>query len=142
MQSKAIVQQKVSQDHNRRAIPTWRQGLIGLYAIFLAIVLPFVCWGEVAEPGHAHEASHFVFAIDSEIEMGAVDLTHHNSDEHDTTISGQSTAETLMTLVGLSIIIMLWWFFNPQRNAVRRVKDSLALAPCIFAPPTPPPRTA
>jgi hypothetical protein len=142
MRSQAIVQHKTNQDHSRRAIPTLRQGLIGLYAIFLGLVLPFVCWGALAQPGHTHGKSHFVFAVDPHIEMGAVDLIDDNSNEHAPTVSGKSMADTFVTLALFSVIIALWWFFNPQRNAVRRVKDLMILSPCSFAPPTPPPRAA
>lgn len=39
----------------------WRHGLVAGYALFLAFVLPFICWGAWATPGHPHSAPHFVF---------------------------------------------------------------------------------
>ncbi len=40
----------------------WQCVLLGLYVILFALVLPFICWGAVAEPGHPHRYPHFVFA--------------------------------------------------------------------------------
>jgi hypothetical protein len=38
---------------------------LGMAGIF-AFVLPFVCWGAMATPGHAHAGPHFVFAAPPE----------------------------------------------------------------------------
>ncbi|HRJ41899.1 MAG: hypothetical protein KJZ86_24510 [Caldilineaceae bacterium] len=39
-----------------------RKGLLLFLVLIHAFVLPFVCWGEVATPGHPHKMLHFVFA--------------------------------------------------------------------------------
>lgn len=39
-----------------------RKGLLLFLALVYAFVLPFVCWGELATPGHPHKHVHFVFA--------------------------------------------------------------------------------
>ncbi len=40
----------------------WQRWLLGLYVALFAWVLPFICWGAAAEPGHPHRLPHFVFA--------------------------------------------------------------------------------
>ena len=39
---------------------------LGMAALF-AFVLPFICWGALATPGHAHAGPHFVFAAPPEV---------------------------------------------------------------------------
>jgi len=41
------------------------QGLHLFYAGFFALILPFICWGAQATPGHPHAIAHFVFAAPS-----------------------------------------------------------------------------
>jgi hypothetical protein len=38
------------------------QSLHLFYAGYLALLLPFICWGTQATPGHPHAIPHFVFA--------------------------------------------------------------------------------
>jgi hypothetical protein len=40
----------------------WQRLLLGCYSALFALVLPLICWGALAEPGHAHRYPHFVFA--------------------------------------------------------------------------------
>ena len=44
------------------ALSTGQRFLLGCYILLFALVLPFICWGALAEPGHPHRAPHFVFA--------------------------------------------------------------------------------
>ena len=46
-------------DLNRKQ---WRKALHLLLVGLYAFVLPFVCWGAQAAPGHPHALPHFVFA--------------------------------------------------------------------------------
>ena len=43
-------------------LPRWQRLLLGCYSALFALVLPFICWGALAEPGHPHRTPHFVFA--------------------------------------------------------------------------------
>jgi hypothetical protein len=49
---------KATVDAGRR----WLQFLHLFYAALFALVLPFICWGAQATPGHPHAMAHFVFA--------------------------------------------------------------------------------
>lgn len=39
----------------------WLQWLHILFTAIFGLVLPFICWGAEATPGHAHLRAHFVF---------------------------------------------------------------------------------
>lgn len=40
---------------------TWRAIFVGGYTLLLGLVMPFICFGAMAEPGHPHRFPHFVF---------------------------------------------------------------------------------
>jgi hypothetical protein len=46
----------------RDRLPNWQAALLGLYAFLFALVFPFLCWGQLAQPDHPHRFPHFVFA--------------------------------------------------------------------------------
>lgn len=54
----------------------YRRWLLGAYALFFAVIAPFICWGSVSDSTHAHAGSHFVF--DEMIEATSV----HSSESH------------------------------------------------------------
>jgi hypothetical protein len=45
----------------RKLLRCWQHPLLGLYALLLAGVFPFICWGGVADQHHPHRLPHFVF---------------------------------------------------------------------------------
>ena len=49
------------QHRSSRWLPRWQRLLLGGYSALFALVLPFICWGALAEPGHPHRTPHFVF---------------------------------------------------------------------------------
>ncbi len=44
----------------------------GFLAVLFGLILPFVCWGAEATPGHPHLRAHFVFAAPSHTAVGAL----------------------------------------------------------------------
>jgi hypothetical protein len=89
------------------------------FASYFAVVLPFICWGAEATPGHPHARSHFVFL---EPELAAApshvdgDQGHrHGHDapaaDHASSPTGQSTPSVLgvvmLTIVGAGAIALL-----------------------------------
>lgn len=50
--------------------------LLCAYALFLAAIAPFICWGTVGDPAHGHSGSHFIF--DEEISA----VSAHSSKTH------------------------------------------------------------
>ncbi len=51
-----------AQSHLSSALPIGQQLLLLFYVALFALLLPFICWGALAEPGHPHRTPHFVFA--------------------------------------------------------------------------------
>lgn len=45
-----------------RLLRPWQCIVLGFYVALFALVLPLICWGALAEPGHPHRLPHFVFA--------------------------------------------------------------------------------
>jgi hypothetical protein len=52
----------MKRNRNRRSLTAWSRAFIVGYALFLALGLPFICWGALADPSHPHGGPHFVFA--------------------------------------------------------------------------------
>lgn len=53
---------RMHQHRSSRRLPCWQRLLLGCYSALFALLLPFICWGALAEPGHPHRTPHFVFA--------------------------------------------------------------------------------
>lgn len=47
--------------------------LLGGYVALFAFILPFICWGALAEPGHPHQIPHFVFADPMRVKTRMID---------------------------------------------------------------------
>lgn len=50
----------------KRVLPTSRwhyKVLAAAYTVLLGFVLPFICWGTLATPGHPHRMAHLVFMM-------------------------------------------------------------------------------
>ncbi|MEZ4708719.1 MAG: hypothetical protein R3A44_16035 [Caldilineaceae bacterium] len=62
----------------RRPIPYLYKALLLFYVGLYAFVLPFICWGAQATPGHPHANAHFVFVDPATTtELQAHPLHHH-----------------------------------------------------------------
>lgn len=60
---KTLRRQTTTQPHHASPVLGLGQRLLlGCYASLFALVLPFICWGALAESGHPHRTPHFVFA--------------------------------------------------------------------------------
>lgn len=55
-------QKQKRQRRQARRLRSWQRMLLGFYVAFFALLLPLICWGALAEPGHPHRFPHFVFA--------------------------------------------------------------------------------
>jgi hypothetical protein len=47
---------------HKHPLKFWQRSALLAFAILFAFVLPFICWGAFATPGHPHLSAHFVFA--------------------------------------------------------------------------------
>lgn len=106
----------------------------------LTCVLPFICWGEWAQPGHAHGGPHVVFAPPPE---HVHPHQHPIGDTHATDPAGpigQARPDTSLVITALLIVgsTMIWRI--ALQSSSRRLP--LHLRPLAWFPavPSPPPR--
>ncbi|MEZ4863094.1 MAG: hypothetical protein R3C14_17370 [Caldilineaceae bacterium] len=135
---------------------------MGFYACLFALVMPFICWGAMAEPGHPHKRPHFVF---SDPMLGQTDQPvplclsatpapmPSSSLHHQRTQQPSSSADPAMpagraapTLLVFSLLLLLT---ISQLEITRidlyyrvRVITSIFARGCCLLVPVPPPRLA
>lgn len=139
--------------------------LLVLYIAYFALILPFICWGALADPSHPHAAAHFVFAYADDLVLTHVSLTQplldlqsavhthshssgsvHRSAEQttvgNTSLSSldQSTPATLLlTLLPLFVATVV--AFKPASPCIRlRDFKPLFVLGFLSSNPVPPPR--
>ncbi len=128
------------------------------YALLWALVLPFICWGAWAAPGHPHRAPHFVFAkptlAHAHSHLASLPLSYlHATDPtpahsaaqdchgHDHgEVAGVAHPESLVVmLLGVLLPAALPWL-RPRGPHFPQWAVPLRAADRPLAPPTPPPR--
>jgi hypothetical protein len=80
----------------KRVLPTDRlhyKLLAAAYTVLLGLVLPFICWGTLATPGHPHRMAHLVFFmppmyVEMQNEASKVDNKANLAGEHDSKLMG------------------------------------------------------
>jgi hypothetical protein len=131
------------------------------YAGLFALVLPMICWGAQATPGHPHARAHFVFvnpmlteeAADSVVENDATHPYAGHHDQHGRTHAASQSAKpqsqpagrstpamsgiSLLLLVGTATTLLP---FQSKRPDFWRWFAQLDARPFMVAIPTPPPR--
>ena len=119
-----------------------RRALLNLFfAGILGLVLPFICWGAQATPGHPHARAHFVFWPPEMALAG-----HAHSDAHlsaDAELpSGQATPSVLA--IFLLLLITLIVVFAPRDDIPGFTRWQPALYARWIVPhrDLPPPRCA
>lgn len=132
-----------------------RIGLLA-YALFLGLVLPFICWGNVADPTHPHKGPHFVFSMPPN-EMGkeaatAAPTSHHHTPTNEattqpTTKQGQpgrpvgQSRPTLLLMALLGVVTALRFFCQPPAAPAYWRRIGVPIVTAFALPvPVPPPR--
>jgi hypothetical protein len=76
----------LSARRNFHAPRLWQRTLLAFYVILLGLIMPFICWGAQAEPGHPHQLPHFVFTdpvmVMPALAQGAAATKPHSMQEH------------------------------------------------------------
>ena len=154
-QARVIVHQsKTEQAKAHAQLAWWRRALLAAYSFVFALVLPLICWGAYAAPGHPHRTPHFVFvtSVAGDVSAATPDAHHHHNATDLPAQTGEpATAEqpkgratlSLMIFSVLTIVLFgAWVFFRVDR----RFEIPLYLPPfakSIMLPiPLPPPRPA
>lgn len=70
--------------HRQRSslLPIWQRLVLGGYSALFGLILPLICWGATAEPGHPHRYPHFVFA-EPQHNPAALPQAEHHATRHD-----------------------------------------------------------
>lgn len=155
-----------------RPLQPWQTALCGLYAALFALVLPLICLGAMAQPGHPHRFPHFVFVdpvlVQANLLTGAAgppapgtDTAHHvhvlgapiddgptNVQAHlpSTQTAEQPAGRAVSTLLLFSILAPLLhnaWVIAPIGQMQAVTRHNQPFPESIvLAVPLPPPRTA
>ena len=103
----------------------WLRTLHCVYAGLFAFVLPLICWGAQATPGHPHARAHFVFVVPPlqanaalpppvDADLATSDVSHHNSPDSARTAhhAAQEAAEkpvgrSVPSMLGFSLLLLI-----------------------------------
>lgn len=121
--------------------------LVGVFAF----VLPLICWGALATPGHPHGLPHFVFLApqsnadaaahqheDAPITQGSL----ANAADADDTPAAQSVAPILgVALLAPILLLLATHLYSPLLHITRRLHEP-GYSSLVSSPGTPPPRPA
>jgi hypothetical protein len=130
--------------------------LAAAYTVLLGFVLPFICWGTLATPGHPHRMAHLVFLIPSaraEISTVKVEIVakahQHQGGKHEvdhalsvTQPVGRSAPDQLSSAISIIsplFLVQVLLIFSPTHLILRLTRTITAH---LFDPRvlTPPPR--
>lgn len=134
------------------------------YVGFFGLVLPFICWGAQATPGHPHALAHFVFAQPPKAALAAAvhldaaaylttfgqqdicttqqtTASHHRATETSQLPPGRSIPSLMVSLV-LLLVVLATSSSSPTTNRPYHLFHRQHLFPDGFTLiiPTPPPR--
>lgn len=150
----------------RQLMPNqWLRWLHLTLVVIFGLVLPFICWGAEATPGHPHMRAHFVFlspvhsvqhggsnptnahdllrTTTDSLASGVHELCAHSSAAQSTSTSPVSQSTPLMLAITLLMLAAISMIAAPTR----RDDGGFSLQPGLFVPrlflcdvATPPPR--
>lgn len=122
-----------------------------VYALLLAFVFPFICWGQSGQSAHPHPRSHFVFAAPPEFQA-LVTPPHHTAVAHSHPLAAEVSAAPIEDIAGQSVpasialfslllvyAFYLWLLYRPV-NQKHLFLLALGTAQTTPAPRLPPPR--
>jgi hypothetical protein len=147
--------------HLQQPVDWWLRTLHCFYAGLFALVLPLICWGAQAMPGHPHARAHFVFlppplaanvalTVSNPAALASViDHTAHQSADHAAHRAVEQTEQpvgrsvpamlgfSLLLLIGLASTYLPRTGDQPTFDGWVMSPSALSVSPSI---PTPPPR--
>ncbi len=136
-------------DHSLRTPSPLLYPLHLCLAGIFAFVLPFICWGALATPGHPHGLPHFVFFAPQSTADAA---THQHEDaQGDQTVIAnpdgtddapvaQSVAPILGVALLAPILLLLAMLLAPMLRHIARRLHEPSYSSLESPPATPPPR--
>ncbi len=141
---------------HQRVLPvdSWQyKALAVAYAVLLGVVLPFICWGTLATPGHPHRMAHIVFFLPSmraEIPTMGNDTDHAEHLQHEmqryqdsssTQPVGRSVPDELASAISIIsplLVVQIFLVFSTTREILRlsHANTSHLFDPHVLTPPT------
>lgn len=110
------------------------------YILLIGLVMPFICWGAWAHPGHPHPGPHFVFTAPPAANIAEHDAPGDEGSHHAPEPVGQSTPDTTV----ITLLLVVAWGLALAWQSPREMSDSflrLVGAPQYsLSVPSPPPR--
>lgn len=156
-----VLRQHATQTANGKRSGTqlagWQRISLIAYVLFLGLVLPLICWGNVADPTHPHKGPHFVFSTPpgemvKEAATVAQTVHHHHTStkastpqlhpnqEQTTRPVGQSRP-TLLLMALLGIVTGRLFFFQPPSGPIHWRQMGVPVVTAFALPvAVPPPR--
>ncbi len=129
-----------------RPAATWAAWVLIFYVIYLGLILPFVCWGAMGQPGHPHPVAHFVFAVPEiphadhpqipNLAIFADDVAHPEQPAP----VGQSRPDTTLISLLLLIFVGASLLFGHHPRRFSRLGSTPKWRSIVLPIPTPPPR--
>jgi hypothetical protein len=122
------------------------------YTVLLGVVLPFICWGTLATPGHPHRMAHIVFFLPSmRAEIPALGndtdhaghLQHQMQGDQDSSAAqpvGRSVPDELASAISIIsplLVVQILLVFSPTREILRlgHTNTSHLFDPRVLTPP-------
>ncbi len=161
MLTRRTVPNKREQRRLHRSLHRWQAAFCALYAALFALVMPFLCMGAVAQPGHPHRFPHFVFVDPQLVDTNLLVVngqptsvlgkaSHHlhlPSASHDhaptpTQPAGRAAPTLLLFMILAPLVLNAWGIApNDQRHFVT-LHDQPFPTSISLTIPLPPPRHA
>jgi len=137
----------------------WLRTLHIFFAGLFAFVLPLICYGAQATPGHPHARAHFIFlppplsanvalaTSTAELPAGAVDHSAHSTTEHAAAEAAERpVGRSIPAMLGFALLLLISLVGSLLLHRMDRPKfvgwlaspTAISIIPAI---PTPPPRS-
>ena len=139
--------------------PRWQRLLCAGFAFLFTLVLPFICFGAFAEPGHPHRMPHFVFAepvlsVDLLLEAQPPLPQMMNHEGHAMAMppehvvnpkQQQPVGRSASSLILFSILVLtslgVWVLSRVDQRHIVEFSAALSFESATLAIPLPPPRS-
>ncbi len=125
-----------------RPAAKWTAWVLVFYVIYLGLILPFVCWGAMGQPGHPHPVAHFVFAAPTIAHSSPHQITIPlpSQAETDSAPVGQSRPDTTLISLLLLVFVGVSLLFGHHPHRFSRLGSAPKWRSIVLPIPTPPPR--
>lgn len=138
---------------DRGQLSGWQRALFGLYCVIFAFVLPLICWGAYATPGHPHRVPHFVFSTPLTGDPNPLEPSPHHQhggtdpiDRQDGAVTpeqpkGQASLSLLLFSILILVFLAAWTLARIDQPSAAVLflapRAKLMALPILLPPPRP-----